>query len=70
MSTATLTQTDRELLELIRSTDERGREIIFEALVCVVAFGDSFLEAFGAAVKLGWVEIEKTLNEWKERVIQ
>lgn len=70
MSTATLTQTDRELLELIRSTDEMGKEIIFEVLVCVVSFGDPFLEAFGAAIKLGWVETEKTLNEWKARVIQ
>lgn len=69
MDTATLTQTDRDFLELIRSTDERGKELLLEALICIVAFGDSFLDALGAAVKLGRCEAEKTISEWKERLI-
>ena len=69
MDTATLTQTDRDFLELIRSTDERGKELLLEALICIVAFGDSFLDALGAAVKLGRGEAEKTISEWKERLI-
>ena len=69
METATFTQIDRDILELIRSTDERGMELLIEALICIVAFGDSFLDAFGAAVKLGRGEAEKTISEWKERLI-
>jgi uncharacterized LabA/DUF88 family protein len=69
MDTATLTQTDRDFLELIRSTDERGKELLLDALICIVAFGDSFLDAFDAAVKLGREEAEKTLGEWKKRLI-
>ena len=69
METATLTQTERDFLELIGSTDDRGKELILDALICIVAFGDSFLDAWGAAVKLGREEAEKTISEWKERLI-
>lgn len=69
MDTATLTQTEHDFLELIRSTDNRGKELILDALICTVAFGDAFLEALGAAIKLGRCEAEKILSEWKERLI-
>jgi hypothetical protein len=45
MSAATLNREERELLGLFSKADDTEKEWMLNALICIVAFGDGFLEA-------------------------
>ena len=66
---ATMTQTDMEIIELFRSVDDAGKEMMLDALICCVAFGDEFLEAWKSAIDSGNREVMLgTLEEWRGKV--
>ena len=68
MKNTTLNPVELEFMELIRSTDERGKELILDALICTVAFGDEFLLDWGAAIDGGdHSEAEVVLKKWTEK---
>lgn len=67
METATLTPVDLEFIELMRSTDEQGQALIWDALICTLAFGDGFLKEWGAAVDSGDREAsEAVLSKYRQ----
>lgn len=67
METATLTPVDLEFIELMRSADEKGQELIWDCLICTLAFGDDFLKDWGAAVDSGdRATSEAVLRKWRE----
>ena len=66
---ATMTQTDMEIIKLFRSVDDAGKEMMLDALICCVAFGDEFLEAWKSAIDSGNREVMLgTLEEWRAKV--
>ena len=66
---ATMTQTDMEIIELFRSVDDVGKEMMLDALICCVAFADAFLEAWKSAIDSGSREVMLgTLEEWRAKV--
>lgn len=67
MKNATLSKTDLEFIELMRSADEAGKELIWDAVMCTLAFGDDFLKDWGEAIDSGdRNKSEATLLKWKK----
>lgn len=67
MTSETLSRTDLEFVELIRSTDEKGKALILDALICTAAFGDDFLKEWGTAIDSGdSATSEAVIHKWKQ----
>ena len=65
--TETLSQTDKELIQLIRSADENTKAILMDALICAVSFGDAFLKELDISVKQGdRTQVLATVAKWKK----
>jgi hypothetical protein len=66
---ATMIQTDMEFIELFRSVDDASKEMMLDALICCVAFGNEFLEAWKSAIDSGSREVMLgKLEEWRAKV--
>ena len=69
MKTEELTREDRELVELFKNADEKGKERMMNMLRCMVQFGDEFMVEMSAAVKRDDPdEINAILRKWCERL--
>ena len=65
----TMSQIDMELIELFRSMDDSGKEMMLNAVICCVAFGDEFMKDWQSAIDSGnRDEMMGTLKKWRAKV--
>ena len=70
IETSALSRTDMEFIEIMRDADEKGKELIRDALLCTLAFGDDFLQAWGCAIDSGdRNKSEETLKNWSAKLV-
>lgn len=68
-TTETLSQVDKELIQLYRNADESNKALFMDALTCVVAFGDAFLNDLDASIKQGNRNLAiATVTKWKSQI--